>query len=634
MANNYDFLKAFIVSKVYDNVNQEITGEGLQEAILALVDQLGKFLQNGGVATVSGEPQVGDVPVIFLADQPGTYTHYGNITVATGEVALLVYDNGEWQKVSLHMLSSADGAVKERNIESGAVTESKIADDAVTENKVKDGNITEEKVADDAITTNKIKDGNVTENKIADDAVKTAKIADDAVVTSKIKDKAVTTDKIADGAIGTEQLKDGKVTLADNLASWAARSQMEVIDEWSTRCRTTGGDLSIDTSKGAYILRLITRSSFKASLLSASGANLLNPEVTVGGAYVFMVPVMKRGDYGTADEANGIVFVDKDGNNLHPTVRFSETYPASAADGEAVTPYQFAGHSEYFYPSAKIGYFIVSDLGVSAANACARIAWSTGYQTYEAYRAPSSINLSNVIAAIAASHSGNSDRMLAVGGVSDEVLFGSSAAAWTRRVSVITPTWADTDNGDGTYTHTATIPDTNGAMKAGGLAEDYAGVAVLAVEGTTVSYTDSNATSNVKVKYELATEATGTVSQTNAYQPDDFGIEYLTDAVGEFVIRTSYYQGMPDTVASLISLAHQNEANTAAIDVDNMGDAHCKSIDMDELPKVCGYQLIVIASGAPSTAPDFIGQVYIDTANGKVYVATGVSASTDYKILN
>jgi len=167
MANNYDFLKAFIVSKVYDNVDQEITGAGLQEAILALVDQLGKFLQNGGVATVNGEPQVGDVPVIFLADQPGTYTHYGNITVATDEVALLVYDNGEWQKVSLHVLSSADGAVKERNIETGAVTESKLGDAAVTEKKIADDAVTTSKIKDKAVTTDKIADGAVEEDKIA-----------------------------------------------------------------------------------------------------------------------------------------------------------------------------------------------------------------------------------------------------------------------------------------------------------------------------------------------------------------------------------------------------------------------------------------------------------------------------------
>ena len=62
--------------------------------------------------------------------------------------------------------------------------------------------------------------------------------------------------------------------------------------------------------------------------------------------------------------------------------------------------------------------------------------------------------------------------------------------------------------------------------------------------------------------------------------------------------------------------------------------ARSKSIDMDELPKVCGYDFIVMGTAAPTAAPDFIGQVFIDKTNGKVYVATGVSASTDYKILN
>lgn len=439
---------------------------------------------------------------------------------------------------------------------------------------------------------------------------------------------------VPDGKIGTEQLKGGKVDLADNISSWAQRSQMEVIDEWSTKCRTTGGNISIDTSKGAYILRLIAKGAFKATSLQASGANLLNPNEKVGQAYVFQVPVMKRGSYGTADEANGIVFVDSEGHNLRPTVRFSATYPSSASDGSAVTPYQFAGHSEYFYNTTAIGYFIVTDLGVAATDACARIAWSTDYDKFVEYSAPSTINVANVIAAIAASHSSDSDRMLSVGGVTDEVIFGASAAAWTRRCSVIAPTWTNEDQGDGNYLHTATIPDTNGAMKAGGLAEDYAGNVVLTVEGTTVSYTDSNATSSVKVKYELASAATGTVSQANSYAPDDFGIEVLISGEGEFVIRTSYYQGIPDTIASLISLAGQNEANVAAIDVDNMGDAHCKSIDMDELPKVCGYQMIIIADAAPSVAPDFIGQVYIDKTNGKVYVATAASSASDFKILN
>ena len=409
---------------------------------------------------------------------------------------------------------------------------------------------------------------------------------------------------VPDGMIGTEQLKGGKVALADNLSSWAERQQMEVTDEWDTPVRTTAGSLSIDTSKGAYILRLITKNAFKASRLEASGVNLLNPSSMVGSAYVFQVPVMLRGSYGVADEANGIIFVDKNGNNLHPDVRFSATYPSSAAAGVAVTPYQFAGHSEYFYPSAAIGYFIVSDIE-TPADVCARIAWSSGYNQFVAYQAPSSVNLSSIIAAIAATHAAVTDKMLAVGGVSDEAIFGASSALWRRRVSAIAPSWTNEAGAEeGQYIHTATIPSTNGAMKAGGLAEDLAGNVVLTVEGTTVSYTDNNATSNVVVKYELDTIVTGTVSQSNEYAPDDFGIEVMGDADGGFIIETSYFQGFPDTIAGLISLTYKNEADTAAIDMDNMGDAHCKSIDMDELPKVCGYPLFIITDGAPA-ASDF-----------------------------
>lgn len=439
---------------------------------------------------------------------------------------------------------------------------------------------------------------------------------------------------VPDGMIGTEQLKGGKVALADNLSSWAERQQMEVTDEWDTPVRTTAGSLSIDTSKGAYILRLITKNAFKASRLEASGVNLLNPSSMVGSAYVFQVPVMLRGSYGVADEANGILFVDKNGNNLHPDVRFSATYPASAAAGVAVTPYQFAGHSEYFYPSAAIGYFIVSGIE-TPADVCARIAWSSGYNQFVAYQAPSSVNLSSIIAAIAATHAAVTDKMLAVGGVSDEAIFGASSALWRRRVSAVAPTWTNEAGAEeGQYIHTATIPSTNGAMKAGGLAEDLAGNVVLTVEGTTVSYTDNNATSNVVVKYELDTIVTGTVSQSNEYAPDDFGIEVMVGADGGFIIETSYFQGFPDTIAGLISLTYKNEADTAAIDIDNMGDAHCKSIDMDELPKVCGYPLFIITDGAPAAAPDFIGQFYIDKTNGKAYMATGASAASDFKALN
>ena len=43
--------------------------------------------------------------------------------------------------------------------------------------------------------------------------------------------------------------------------------------------------------------------------------------------------------------------------------------------------------------------------------------------------------------------------------------------------------------------------------------------------------------------------------------------------------------------------------------------------------------LILIGSGAASFAPDFIGQKYIDTAGGNVYVAVGVDTAGNWKLV-
>ena len=66
-----------------------------------------------------------------------------------------------------HKLSSAAGAVKTANIDTGAVTEAKLATDSVATAKIKDSNVTEAKLAANSVTTAKIKDGNVTEAKLA-----------------------------------------------------------------------------------------------------------------------------------------------------------------------------------------------------------------------------------------------------------------------------------------------------------------------------------------------------------------------------------------------------------------------------------------------------------------------------------
>lgn len=71
-----------------------------------------------------------------------------------------------------------------------------------------------------------------------------------------------------------------------------------------------------------------------------------------------------------------------------------------------------------------------------------------------------------------------------------------------------------------------------------------------------------------------------------------------------------------------------------AIDLDNLGDVRARSIDVDNLPKISGFDMFVISTTAPSVAPDFIPQIWVDTTAKKAYIAVGVSTADDFIALN
>jgi hypothetical protein len=43
---------------------------------------------------------------------------------------------------------------------------------------------------------------------------------------------------------------------------------------------------------------------------------------------------------------------------------------------------------------------------------------------------------------------------------------------------------------------------------------------------------------------------------------------------------------------------------------------------------------VVVSKVVPALAPRNIGDIYVNTVTAKVYIATGISSSSDYKILN
>lgn len=119
------------------------------------------------------------------------------------------------------------------------------------------------------------------------------------------------------------------------------------------------------------------------------------------------------------------------------------------------------------------------------------------------------------------------------------------------------------------------------------------------------------------------------------------GIEVTEDNVVVLYWNSSWHK-VSTGIATQEKLTELEEAierekqnREAFIDnMDNLGDVHAKSVDMDELPKVCGYPMVVFGSGAPTMAPDFTSQFYIDTTNHKIYMADGTANASSFRILN
>ena len=81
-------------------------------------------------------------------------------------------------------------------------------------------------------------------------------------------------------------------------------------------------------------------------------------------------------------------------------------------------------------------------------------------------------------------------------------------------------------------------------------------------------------------------------------------------------------------------LVMQHDAELAALPLDNLGDATAENMDFLNYPTLCGCPTIVICEEAPSRAPDFVGQFWIDKKSKKCYMAFGVSNAGDFNALN
>lgn len=443
--------------------------------------------------------------------------------------------------------------------------------------------------------------------------------------------------------------------LAENLKSWAERDALSVEDTFTEAVRTTAGDTSIVSDAGAVLVSIVAKSDFGATRLRATGFNLLRNATGVGSGFYFLVPALSFGTYGTALKPNGILFTDENGVNLKPTVRFkalSAGVPSSVNDGSACAYTDSNG--KRFYTTDQPGYIIVS--GITWAATCAHVAWSRRYDEFISPVADgdegSSVALSTIIHAL---H--DYDLMLTVGTIADRIDFGSTKATWTRRVDRVKPVWTNTDNGDGTYTHSATIS----GMAAGGVV--VCGNINFVVDGTSVSYTDENAEGTADwVKYELATQVTGQVTISPVLNHiEDWGLEVLEGVTGSAYVTVQYAQGYPDSVAALVAGVNNAKlqvlveslvsimARVQALEIrqDRCGDVKAASLDANEITRFQA-PLVLYGNGVPAAAtvpvnwpkdlpwdgiPYFVGQLYInlDAASAGVYYAINNTAVSGWK---
>lgn len=179
---NYDELKRNIADVVKPNGNQEITGQIMQDALFALIENLGEGWQFGGAVRPSDVPALGaDVRAFYLAVEKGVYADFGGVEVS--ELSAIVYGDG-WGVLPLGVAFGVD-----TEAEIGALSERVKALEA-----------------DGSVTTSRIADGAVTTPKIADTAVTSDKIEDYAVIGKKIASGAITNDKIRAGAVSADKL--------------------------------------------------------------------------------------------------------------------------------------------------------------------------------------------------------------------------------------------------------------------------------------------------------------------------------------------------------------------------------------------------------------------------------------------
>ena len=177
------------------------------------------------------------------------------------------------------------------SIDTGVITEAKLATSAVTETKIGAGAVTEAKIATGAVTENKIGTGAVTANKIGTGAVTSTKILDETIVDADINPSAAITGTKIQAAttsnVGTVQLTDSTSSTSTTTAATpnAVKTAKDAADTAQSTANAAQSTANAALPKaGGTMTGVITYATAQPRLILETKISASTTEINFNGA--------------------------------------------------------------------------------------------------------------------------------------------------------------------------------------------------------------------------------------------------------------------------------------------------------------------------------------------------------------
>ena len=191
-------------------------------------------------------------------------------TITFPDTTGTVVTTGDTGTVTSTML--ADGTIVAADLASNSVTTAKITDANVTTAKIAADAVTGAKIADDQINSEHYVAGSIDTEHIANSQITNAKMADNSVNTAELVDDAVTAAKLASNSVVSASIVDGSIATADIADNAITNAKMA--DD------SVGAAELIDTSVGTAALASNAVTNAKMADASVGTSELVNDAVT------------------------------------------------------------------------------------------------------------------------------------------------------------------------------------------------------------------------------------------------------------------------------------------------------------------------------------------------------------------